>query len=281
MATEPDGDALRIHTDSDYEGVDVRAFIEMLTNSLTALEEIDKEMSEFGTPQLEWRVVSATTNSPMQHTIRGYSTKPERRSKSKRVVQAFVDGVRHLEKSNTRPKFFNENALRAVSNLRRGSTKGVTVNVETDQVSGRVTRELEQNAEFAIQVLRGEKLGADEDYGYVEGTLYSVTGGNDTDRGVLQDNLSRVQVKVTFAATPEMDDAVRRAWKRRVGLSGKAMYDRDANDVVSIRVTSAHDIEVFDDDADLPDLDDLQGIDITGGVESSDFVRGMRDDYEE
>ena len=72
-----------------------------------------------------------------------------------------------------------------------------------------------------------------------------------------------------------MDAVVREAWKRRVVATGEIVVDRETRKPIKILVDE---IRILRDPADLPQMEDLHGIDITSGMESSEYIRGLRDD---
>ena len=67
------------------------------------------------------------------------------------------------------------------------------------------------------------------------------------------------------------------AWKRRVVVTGKIITNRETRK----KEIYVDKIRVLGDRKDLPQLEDLRGIDITGGAESSEYIRNLRDDDED
>lgn len=100
-----------------------------------------------------------------------------------------------------------------------------------------------------------------------EGTLHGILT-QDGDDFVLIDRLTGRQTRCSF------DGGMKRRapnWiSRRVEVYGTIAADRR-----SIRATS---IYVMRERHKLPQIEDLHGIDITGGVEASEYVRGLRDE---
>ena len=72
-----------------------------------------------------------------------------------------------------------------------------------------------------------------------------------------------------------IEEKVRAGWKHRVVVIGQLQTDKTTGDAEEMRV---EDIRILGTRSELPQIDDLLGFDITGGMDSADYVRGLRDD---
>jgi hypothetical protein len=75
----------------------------------------------------------------------------------------------------------------------------------------------------------------------------------------------------------ELDREIRNAWKKRVVVTGTIEMNRETRK----KTIHVDRIRLLRESKDLPQLEDLRGIDITGGVESSQYIRNLRDADEE
>ena len=64
------------------------------------------------------------------------------------------------------------------------------------------------------------------------------------------------------------------AWKRRVRLTGEMLIDRQTGAPVRLEV---EEIYIFPEASEIPRIDDMPPLNIADGIESSEYVRGLRD----
>jgi len=108
------------------------------------------------------------------------------------------------------------------------------------------------------------------EHGAIEGELGI---SRSRDQLVVIDALTGQQIPC-YLADEHLESTVREAWKCRVSVEGRIKVDRRTSQPIELAVEN---IRILRDRNDLPQLKDLHGIDITGGVESSEHVRGLRD----
>jgi len=129
-----------------------------------------------------------------------------------------------------------------------------------------------RNCAGAIKRLQ-QKSGQYKDYGSVEGqfmTLNSPQG----EQVVVDDSLTGESITCYFS-TPEVETKARQCWDHRVCVIGEIRLDKLTGRPTSVYV---EDVQRLRDQADIPQWDKVDGIDITGGMESSEYVRKLRDD---
>jgi len=78
-----------------------------------------------------------------------------------------------------------------------------------------------------------------------------------------------------FLQRPELEAVTHQALDRRVEITGEILVDRETRKRIRIL---ADKIRILRERADLPQIEDLFGIDITGGIEPSEYIRRMRDE---
>lgn len=275
-AKSKDNLTLRLASQRD---IDAEAFLDVFKSTLDILKEINKKVSEHGTANLQWRIVEAGMNSPIFATITGVSTGHTNGEYCPLVVDSFVRGVAHLQDYNTCPPHFTERALLSTSALFRSAARGVTgVEYRVDDVIARATKTVSENANFARRVLEQQRIkrsGKYVEHGTIEGELRELAGLSREDKIVIIDELTGRSIPCYFKSTG-LDVIVRQAWKLRVSVSGDITVNRFSGDYERVDVDEQG-IRILRQRAELPQMDDFQGIDITGGLESSEYVRGLRD----
>ncbi len=124
-----------------------------------------------------------------------------------------------------------------------------------------------------IRPERGEFGPTYREHGAVEGRLRQLeTLSGERDKLVIEDDLTGDKIACYFCDA-EIERQARNAWKRRVSVSGEITVNRASGNPASVLV---EDIRVLRERADLPQMEDLYGIDITHGVESSKYIEGIR-----
>ncbi|MCH7725343.1 MAG: hypothetical protein IH991_02500 [Planctomycetes bacterium] len=258
------------------DDIDAKAFIEVFQTTIEALTAINRESSRHGSENISWRVIDAGHSSPLYMTITGVDPLSRNGDDAADVIEAFVDGLQHLEQSNTCPRRFNERALKCATELVRPFAKGITsIEFTTHKKTARATHEVSRNAHHAISVIehaKAKQSGQYVDFGTIEGRLDSLETQERRDKVRIVDDLTGVKTLCYFR-NDELEEKARKAWKHRVSISGEITIDRYTGDAIKLEVD---DIRILRDRKDLPQIEDL-GIDITDGVESSEYVRDLRD----
>ncbi len=274
-----DNDRLRLQVASDGRDVNAEAFLKALGTTLDVLKEIDKKSSRFGGENVEWLITDAGKKSPIFAELAGTGLSADNGQVAALVIASFIAGLSHLEQNDTCPDNFNERALDATADLTRLFSTGVTsVEFATNAHRISFSRQLAQNARYARQRLdieRGEYGPTYKEHGTVEGRLrrLEALSGERHDKLVIEDDLTGEKIACYFDDV-EIERQARNAWKRRVSVSGEIIVNRASGDPEKVLV---EDIQVLHERAELPQMKDLYGIDITHGVESSKYIEGLRD----
>ena len=263
-----------------HEDLNADAFVDVFRDTLVALREINKAVSKFGNAGLEWRIVAAGMKSPFFATVKGVDPIGGEGSADGPVaIGAWVAGLQHLESKDTCPSFFTEGSLRIAQKLVAVFALGITqIEYTTDSGSKAVaSRQVAQNASHVLKVIaldRAKRSGKYVDYGSIEGTLKELTSLEGRDKMVIVDDLTGASIACYFR-NKAIEAKARTAWKRRVSVSGEITYDKLTGDPSQV---SADDIRPLGTRDTLPQMEDLRGINITGGLEPAEYIRGLRDD---
>lgn len=269
--------SLTLQVAGQADEIDAEAFLTIFKRTLSALHELNKEASEFGAVNLQWRITAASMSSPFVATLHGVGISPEANELAPRVAEAFVRGIGQLGRSDSPPRWFNEIVLRSTSELTRTFARGITkIEFSSNGDVAVADRTVAENAQRALRKLELEKAkrsGKYVEYSELEGQLKELSELAESDKMVIADDLSGKKTPCYFRSR-ELEEKARAAWKQRVAVSGEITVDRRTGDPVEVRVDG---IRVLGARAALPQIDDLYGIDIAGGVEPSEYVRSLRD----
>ena len=110
------------------------------------------------------------------------------------------------------------------------------------------------------------------EHGTIEGHLVELDAQCGRSRIVIVDDLSRHQTRC-YIRNAELEEKARRHWKHRVGVSGRIISTDHTGYPVEMEVEDIYPLRHRDR---LPQIDDIAGIDITGGIESSEYVSSLR-----
>ncbi len=251
-------------------GVPAERFVDVVVKALAVMRDLDARSSEDGKAAIHWNITRATTNSPLTLTLEAH-VPAQRRDTSRAVVKSYLRGMRKLESGKGVPSDFGDDTLKEARALLGLLDRGVS-RVEFSA----------PGEEKVVPTLRSAAL-IDEFFGRrttyhmadttVEGSLETVTihGGDAFD---VFDQLTGTRVRCMLP-DGRIADAVA-ALGKRVSVSGRAKFS-DKGRPLSIEVES---IRVMRDKANLPKASDFEGagrLDITGGMDSAEFVRRLRD----
>jgi hypothetical protein len=268
---------LRVQLDNGVHYTDADAFIEVISQTIALLKELNKAQSVYGSESLKWAVVDAGHSSPLFTEfapVRFRDTDPDIGAS---VVHDFVLGIHHLEVSDTPPPQFSEPALHKASKLLQSLGRGVgVIQFSSNGFVATATKVGSANAQTAIakyDLAKAVHSSEYQEYGSIEGHLRSLSeqaGGKD--RIDIIEELTGQTIRCYIRS--DFDHEAAAAWKKRVSVTGMITVGRRTRRPVSVQVES---IRVLRDSSELPQIEDLFGIQITGGMSPEEYVRGLRD----
>jgi hypothetical protein len=103
--------------------------------------------------------------------------------------------------------------------------------------------------------------------------LKDVSEQSARDKIVIVDDLTNKHTACYFRGE-RIEQKVRDGWKHRVIVTGDITLDATTGQPLEMQV---YDIRILPRRDQLPQIDDILGFDITGGVDSVEYVRGLRD----
>jgi hypothetical protein len=266
MSNRPDWVEVRL--DARKGGLSADGAGELLHDFLGLLKAIDKGMSLHGTATVKWEIAEARMASPLSIRLRG--------DNSSSVIEAIGPGMESLNSDRRCPPHFTMEALNAVKRLvHHSATYGIIPIFVTYGTTVFVQRVAGENADYALRELSLRKTIRRE-YGSLRGELRELAASSrKQDKMLLVDRLTGEETSCYVGE--ELDREIRNAWKKRVVVTGTIEMNRETRK----KTIHVDRIRLLRESKDLPQLEDLRGIDITGGVESSQYIRNLRDADEE
>ena len=244
------------------DGVPYGSFTTVMNNAIGMLRSIANSMEA---DDATWLITKATTNSPLCITITARSEKKPR--VVRRVVRTFVTGIRAIEQGTEPPLDFTykdlESAKRMVSVLTDG-VKGLSF-TDSDGEEARATLHLAANAQ-SIQDTLYHYEGAS-----FRGVLENITTHGDTNVFSIFDSLTDHEIPCHFS--DEDTARVGSLIKQRINVYGRTRFDRSGLPVY-IDVEEFHPVC---SEEDLIKISEAPPTNITGGIDSVEYVRRIRD----
>lgn len=263
-------DLLRLQVESKGNGVNADAYLEVFSHTLSALRAIDKRISSHGVATVQWTIVELGSSSPMHATIRGDATNGQH---GPQVFESFVRGLAHLKDHNTCPELFDKDSLDHTEKLVRALARGIAkISFFTATAQAAADKTVAQHASYAIKILELKPYYTE--HGTIEGTLKQLGVARGKNKLMVVDGLTGKETPC-YVDDEGLEDLIRRAWKCRVAIEGMIRVARDSGEPDRVDVEK---ISILREESELTDIDSLPKLDITGGVESSEYVRNMRDD---
>lgn len=250
--------------------VTVRSLIEMLERALGVLRELDARTSDNQRAGMNWEVVRVSMNSPLTMTL-GPRIPQNRRDTSAEVVRYFLGGMRTLELGATVPSHWSEDALekmRSLVDLRNNGVASMTFSSV-----GETAVEPTLHTAANIDEIRKKQPAHYWEETTIEGRLEVISAHNGTKLSVW-DVLTNTKVEC-LVNDSQLEEA-KAAFRKRVAITGRAKVTRRGKPV-AIEVSS---IRVLKEKAELPQAKDFEGtgrVDITDGMDSAKYIRGLRD----
>lgn len=232
---------------------------------MVVLGELDAAVSGEGSGALSWAISDLAMGSSVTIGVTGIA-RDDRPNHGPAVIAACIRGLAELEEAAVRPQYFSDRALQAAKELPQplaGEVRQVSIRGAGRQIN--VTQHVAANVD---EVLGQTYLAPSS----VEGRLEAVSIHDRLSFGVWEPVEHR---RVECRFREDMLEEVRSALGRRVLVTGDVRFTA-SGEPLRVQVES---IRVFPEEDALPRTEDLAGLapDLTGGMDSADYVRRMRD----
>lgn len=264
---------------ADANGVDADAFVFALEKTIELLKELNKQSSDHGVETIRWRIIAAGMNSPMFATLDGEKIAGRSDDDSGAIMDAAVKGLGQLESADVCPRMFNDKSLKIAAQLPKVYVNAGVQRLEFENAKIKVVASstIAQNANTAIHRLSLDRAKKSLEYvetGTIEGVLVELAGQSERDKIVVVDELTNKRTSCYFRGDVKLDEQARESWKHRVAVTGDITFDSFTHEPIEVRVHSIRELRGSDA---LPQIDDLRGINLTGGIDPADYIRSLRD----
>jgi hypothetical protein len=244
-------------------------FLNQLEALRAALKQTERIITGAEESRLYYRIVDVSHSSPLTVVLEPTPIKPDGDTRvAKTTVKKFITTLRLIEKKKDAPQDFDLTALEAYKGLGAMLEKHVSgLTIASPKRSVTIDKQFKSRV--------NDIIGPDE---LVEG---SITG---TLEWINLHNMNRFNIypvigpkKVLCDFPRKLREKVKSAIDRHVEVFGELKYKRWGNFPYAMNVT---DLEILPPDDELPTLFDLRGVapNATGGVNSAEFVRALRDE---
>lgn len=244
------------------EFVDLRELLPVLSNTLLVLQMMERRSSPGRRRRSRWRISDASVHSPLHMTLLEVS----KAAAASAGAEAYLNVLAQLESDeplSEPPQPFDVSALRVtqrIFSVLQGNVEALTFSTPVTGVT--CTRRTLANIE---QLLLAKFIEA----GAIEGILETASIHRKRTFNVY-DPLTGDRIVCHFR-TDKVEE-VRAAWTGRVAVSGEIRYDKHGKPL-SVLVDEIRKLS-----GSILRVQDMPAIDITGGVESSEYIRRLRDD---
>ncbi len=259
-----DDDAITLEVVSQDDGVPLKAFITKLRDFLRALISLDIEMSADRKKTTKWVIVEASYNSPLRIRV---APRPIRAQRPKnQVSRAYLRGLKILETGAGEPPYFTPYIMGMTKKV-LGTTGGHTPLVLFSGPESETVTSTENIVRNIDQIVRGKYY---KEYTTIEGMLEALNV-HDKYACTVYDLLADQATICYF--DPDDFKKAHLALGKRVAVTGLATLNR-MDHPVSLKVDELVELR---ESRDLPQFLTGEELDITGGLDSAEYIRRMRD----
>ncbi len=258
-------DQLTISVVGKDDCISIASFLTVVQNTIAVVRGVDDLIAAGERSRVRWNLSRLSHNSPAQLGVCSHPSADL--TAAREVVLACAEGIRQLElEEGVMPRYFNYDLVERTKSIVAVLNDGIEqITVSTpwsEPISP--TQHLAAHADALLPRER-EALGS------VRGRLQTLTRRRG-DSFTVWDEISGRAVKCVI--TEEMLPEARDHFDHRVVVHGVVQYDRSGQPT-HINVQRMRWIK---EPESLPSFADLEGINLTDGVDAVEYVRGLRDE---
>jgi len=252
---------LVITLDHDGPVVPFDAFVVVVQDTVEILRGMDCAQAGTPKPNIRWGISAASMHSPIQLTLEPAAQRAEGRVGD--VIKLFVEDFNRLERGE-RPEYFSPDmqsrAKRIVTVLSHG-IRAIRFNSDGQEAKPtlRVAARVDELTERYFEI------------GSIEGRL-DVLSVHGKDSVKVWDVRWGIGVKCLVSET-QLEDA-KDLLGKRVWVRGRIKCEHKRPK----EITDVFEIRAIGESSTLPQAEDFAPIDLTGGTEPADYLRGHDDD---
>lgn len=273
---------LSVRARGEVDSPTVEDLLDQVRDYFEILKGVEQAVAEDGTNAIEWRVINATTNSPIAFEVkafaRDFAVNIDHRAEV--VARQTAIGLAQLERTSDRPSYFTDDVLVRAERLFARVTNGLdktVVDYGPDLPGMDVTPAIARQATANIKATLKPDSKPYEEIGSLEGYIDSIERdgwGKPIARIRLRLNGETIKCFVSGQALAALEDhQIRDVYRgRRVLAHGKLKY----RGLGSLRDAEVFEIRFLRERGDLPDIEDIQDENFTGGLRTEDYLKRLR-----
>ncbi|MBE3039098.1 MAG: hypothetical protein IMZ62_09845 [Chloroflexi bacterium] len=254
---------LTITLDHDGPTVALDSFLTVIMEAVSLLRGVDCIKANTPHPNTRWEISAVSMHSPIQCTLEGVGLKAD--GPFVEIVDSFLLDVKRLEDGG-KPEFFTpdmqDSAKRLVSVLGHRGVRGMRFNSDSLEAKPtlRVAARVEELADRYFEI------------GSIEGKLDVINVHGQRDSIKVYD--ARYGTAVVCRVSDTQLEEAKALLRKRVKVSGRIRCEHKRPK----EVTDVFSIQPLGDSTALPQLEDIGPVDLTGGQEPADYLRGGGED---
>jgi hypothetical protein len=274
---------LSIKARGETDSPRVDDFVDQIRDYFEILDGVERALADDGTNAVVWRIVRASTNSPIELEARpfplNFAVNIDQRAE--RVVREVALGMNQLRSLRDRPAYFTDKVLARAESLFERVTNGLDTTIVDSgddlpklEITPTVAREAAANTRSVLYPPERPY----KEQGSIEGAA----------RGIERDGWGRLVLWIHARLTGEEikcfvsgdaetvigDHKIRDVWRnRRIQVYGLLHY-KSLGKLTHIEATR---VRFLRERADLPSVDDIIDPSFTGGMRSEDYLAKVRD----
>lgn len=258
---------LQLTIEGERGAISFETFATVVRNSFDILSDLDSAVSSLPRGSLEWFVTDVSYGS-LSIAIEPKS-KLQDMDYSRKVTETFVDGLMQIQKEHTTPPYFSDYGLRKAQSVAKALKKNGAEAVRVFDVERETTAIIRPEAALDLARLINVRY---QEIGSVEGKLEMISI-HGAPRFTVYHSITQRSVKCKFST--QLLDTVKDGLGRRVIVKGMVHFNY-IHEPVKVDMES---LTLFPMENELPVPRDIKGIapDFTGGKESGEYVRSLRD----
>jgi hypothetical protein len=261
----------------------VEDLLDQLRDYFAILEGVEEAVAEDGRRALEWRIVKASTNTPITIEAvafpKDFAVNVDRRAEI--VTRHTALGLSLLERGVERPPYFTEQVLLRAEKLFERVTNGLSETridygpeLPALDITPTVARIAANNTRNALT----PKAKPYKELGSIEGNAQSIERDGFGRRILwVRYRLTGDSIKCVVSGEAERElehHQIKDVWRyRRVQVYGMLYY----KGLGILKEVEAIRVRFLRDRTELPSVDDILDPDFTGGMKSEDYLARLRD----
>jgi len=274
---------ISVRARGEVDSPTVEDLLDQVRDFFEILKGVEQAVAGDGSTAMEWRVVNATTNSPISFEVapfaHDFGTNIDQRAEI--VARQTAIGLRQLETTNERPSYFTDAVLVRAEKMFQRVTNGLDKTVVDYGVPGLpvldVTPDIARRATGNIRTILKPENKPYEEMGSLEGYIDSIERdgwGKPIVRVRLRVNGETIKCVVSGQALAALEDhQIRDVFRgRRIQAFGKLRY----RGLGALREAEIYEIRFLRDRSELPDVEDIQDENFTGGLRTEEYLTRLR-----